>query len=138
MSGPINTTKEGGFIALITAILISISLLIIVIAVSFQGFAGRFAILESELKEESDFLAEACVQTARLKLLQDNSYTGDETITVGNKTCRIVDVDNTPLSNATIQVSASSSDAYTNLEVIVDASAPPTVFIKSWEEVPSF
>ncbi len=135
---PIKQPNNGGYIALTTSILLSISLLLMVTAVSFQGFASRFTILESELKEESIFLAEACVQTAILKYAQDDSYTGDESVTIGTDSCYVVAVDDTPVSATTIEVTASSSDAFTNLAVTVDMTDPVNFDITAWEEVASF
>ena len=51
-----------GFIALITAILLSAALLILVVAVSLEGYFSRFTVLESEQKEISIYAAETCVQ----------------------------------------------------------------------------
>lgn len=137
MYAQIKHNPRGGYVALITAILISVSLLIMVVAVSFQGFFSRFTVLESQQKEQSIFLAEACVETARLEIAQDTSYSGGETIHVGTGECRIVSVSG-PAGAKVVQATATSSDAFTNLEVEVDASSLPDVTITSWEEVPSF
>lgn len=120
---------QKGYIALITAILISISLLILTMAVSFEGYFSRFTVLESDHKEKSMYLAEACVQTAILKLAQDSGYTGGEMIPVGDDECRIVP----GTGGNTILVQASSSEAYTNLEVEVGSDSN----IVRWEEVPT-
>lgn len=132
--------SQSGYIALISAILISVSLLTLVIAVSFEGFYSRFSVLESEQKEISAYLAESCVNTAILKIAQDKNYSGNEDIRVGKLGCRIFSVyefdNNNPFPpDYIIEAQGTSSDAYTNLEVQIE---PSDSSIVSWTEVPSF
>ncbi len=130
---------QEGYIALISALLISVSLLTLVIAVSSEGFYSRFNVLESEQKEISTYLAEACVQTAILEIAQDSNYNDDpEIIPVGesseNLECEIVSVDTgTFPSTRLIRTQGINGDAYTNLEVEIGAS--PTHEIISWIEL---
>jgi len=131
-------SEQKGFVALISAILIAVALLTLVTAAGFSGFFVRFSILGSEVKEESIFLAESCVQTAILKLAQNKNYAGGETISVGDRSCDIVSI--TQLGSPwpqTVTAQASSSDAYTNLQVEVDEVAGDIV-VDSWEECPNF
>lgn len=129
----------GGYIALITAILISVSLLIMVAVVSFEGFFSRFTVLESQQKEESAYLAEACVNTAIIKIAQDDSYTGGEYLTVGDRGCEIVSVDpGTFPSERLIETQGTTSDAVTNLVVEIDTDDLPSIVIHEWTEVGSF
>jgi hypothetical protein len=129
-------TTERGYIALISAILISVSLLTMVVAVSFEGYFSRFNILESEQKEMSDYLAESCFNTATLKLAQDDDFDEAKTITVGSSTCSIVDIEpGTFASNRRISVQGVSGNAYTNLEIEISL---PSTDIVSWTEVGSF
>lgn len=129
-----NSKYQSSFIALITVTLLSMSLLIIVIAVSLSGFSSRTIVLESELKEESRYLAESCVQTAILKYFQDNTYKGDnDWIKVGNKDCLIYSVVREN-NNLIIRTSASSSKAFTHLLITADTNMPDYK-IEKWEEV---
>lgn len=134
------TTK--GYIALITVILISASLLTTVVAVSFQGFFSRIHILESEQKEQSAYLAESCINTAILKIAQDVDYLQNtsETITVGDKTCEIVSVTNglVFVSNRLIKAQGHFKEAFTNLAVEINPASLPSVAIVSWNEVARF
>lgn len=128
---------KGGYIALVTAILVSVSLLILTVAVSFEGFFSRFTILESNQKELSIYLAEACAQTAILELAQGNTDVGPRS--VAGDTCEIVDK-NLSGGNWIIEVQGeSSAGAFTNLVVVIDdgdlTSDPPVVDIVSWTEV---
>ena len=74
-------TYQKGFIALFSVIIISFILLFIAVTLNFSGFFGRFNVFDSELKSESDALAEACLESARLALATEN-YTLNEEIVV--------------------------------------------------------
>lgn len=82
-----NQKNNKGFIALFSVILISFVLLLVTTTLSFAGFSGRFNILESEYKKRSRELAEACLATARLKLAENNFYSGNGIVSVGSDTC---------------------------------------------------
>src|SRR3989344_2331312 len=60
---------SGGFIALISAVIISLVLMVVVFSVSTLAFFSRFNQLDSEYKEKSSALAESCVDLAILKLI---------------------------------------------------------------------
>jgi len=134
--------SQQGYIALISAILISTSLLILTISVSFEGFYSRFMVSGSEQKEISTYLAKSCVNTAILKIAQDRNYLTKsmEIITVGDTTCHIISIEtgNIFVSNRLIKAQGRSGQAYTNLVVEIDPSVLPHIAIKTWDELPSF
>ncbi len=125
----LNKKSNNGFVALMSAIIISVVLLLLATSLSLTGFYDRSNILDRELKEKSSALAEACVDTAILKLANDPTYSGNEIITVsGGETCRIESI-----SGGTIISKANYNNTYfTNLEVDVDSNFSVT----RWEEVP--
>ena len=130
--------EKNGFIALISAIIISAALLSAISALSFTSYFIRFDILEAEYKDQSAGLAEACVETALLKLANDNAYsTTNEEIPVGVHKCTIVLIDPS-VSPIEIRTSADVNNFYTNYLVksIIAADGTPT--IASWEEVANF
>lgn len=133
---------NNGYIALITAVLLSVSLLTLVVAVSFEGFFSRFSVLESEQKEHSAYLAESCVNTGILKIAQDTDYLKStaQTIPMGSESCEIVSVSNGSVfaSNRLIQAQGQFGDAFTNLAVEINPSSLPDVDIVSWTEIASF
>ncbi|KKT00618.1 MAG: hypothetical protein UW07_C0021G0006 [Candidatus Nomurabacteria bacterium GW2011_GWF2_43_8] len=117
--------------ALMAAIIISVILLLIAANLSLTGFYGRFDILDSELKERSSALAEACVDTALLKLANDPNYAGSETITVsGSDTCNIETIFPTA-DPIVIDTKAIFRDATTKFQVQVNKS---DLLVISWEE----
>ena len=126
----------GGFIALVSSIIIAVILLTAVVSLGSRGIAGRFILLDIENKQISQALAEACVQVAIIKIVNDAEYAGlGVSVPVGTKTCTIVSVTTPPGGESIIQASANVNGATTNLVVKVDTV---NVDIQSWEEVGSF
>ncbi len=136
----------GGYIALISAIIISVLLLIITFAVSFSSFFARFNILDSEYKKVSSGLAEACVDTAILEIAKDDIPTDDTCVNVGDacsspdpnrKTCKICQVREPSTDNFEIMTRAAYKKSFTNFFVKVTRT-PTDVDVNSWEEVPDY
>ena len=128
--------EKNGFIALMTAIVFSFVLMITAATLSQTSFFSRAEILDAEYKERSSALAEACVDTALLKLAVDPSYTGPETVSVGSDTCEIVSVTGLDTIRTRAEFPPGTNQAAaTNLEVQVDAS---NLSVISWNERASF
>ena len=128
-----------GYIALVSAIIISAVLLIITFAMSFSVFFVRFNILDSEFKKTSEALAEACVNTAVLELEKSSSWVPAATgtlVTVDGpeKTCKICKVSGA--AQKTVTTRAAYKKAHTNLEVKITPGAGFTT-INSWMETPT-
>jgi len=130
-------SSNGGFVALMSSIIISMILVLIAVTLGSDQFYGRYNILDSELKERSSALADACFDTAMLKLTIDQNYNPlNETVTVGADTCNILRIDPPPSAvDRIIYIQAKYADKYyTNLEITVDTT---NLSIKKWEEVPT-
>lgn len=126
---------QSGFIALISAIIITVLLLTIVSTASLGGFFGRFNILDSEFKDRSRALAEGCVDTALLRLANDPNYVGGAPpIPVGSDSCDVMSVESLG-SSKVIKTKGEFQNAHTNLKVTVDAT---TLLVAGWEELPNF
>lgn len=132
------TVREyhSGFIALITAIVFSVILMVVAITLSTTGYFTRGQILDAEHKEHSRSLAEACVDVALLKLVANPLYAGGETIPVSSSACVISSVIPSG-SNFIIATTAgfpdSTNGAVTRLSVVASKS---TLAISSWTELP--
>ena len=130
--------NNSGFIALMSSIIISVILLLIATSSSLTSFYGRTNILDFELKERSSTLAEACVDTAILKLAQNKNYeliTTDHNISIGTDHCNIFSLSPNPprTGNITIITKANYNNTYfTNLQTIVNSI---NMSVVSWEEV---
>ncbi len=135
--------KQNGFIALITAIILSVILLVVTIAMNQTSFLTRSEVLESEYKNRSVALAEGCADTAMLRLANNPAYAGNEaSISIGTDTCSIgaIQQDTPTLGQVTINARAvfpapgvTSQGAITKLIVVVESS---DISVVSWVEVP--
>lgn len=126
--------KNSGYIALISSIIISILVLGIALAISSTGYFSRFDILKNEFKERSFALAEACVDTALLKLAKNQSYNGNENISVGNDQCSILPIE-TASGQKIIKTKAVFQNAVTNLKITASSANLSVIY---WEELAKF
>lgn len=132
------STREHGYIALISVIIISVLLMTIAMAVSLTGFFSRFNILSEEYKERSLALAEACADTALLSLSLDPGYNpSNQTINIGSDACVVVSkqINNPSSGQTTILTSGQFQQATTNLKVVVGSS---DLSLISWQEIANF
>src|SRR4051812_21214163 len=122
-------TGERGFVALISVIIVSAILLVLLFTLGAASFLSRFSVLDSENKRISLALAEACANTAMIRISQNSQYgispalpAGGDCVGVGggvcppsvsptSKTCRIC------RTSPTILTRAVYNGAYTNLEI---------------------
>ncbi len=128
---PLN--PQQGYIALMSAIIISALLLTITVSLGFSGFLGRLSIVDSQSKERSSALAEGCADTAILEATSGIYSMSAKTVNIGSDTCTIVssqkDVPST--GQSTIKTQAVINKAYTNLKVIINNS---NFTVISWDE----
>ena len=90
---PVRTkSSNGGYIALMSVIIISLILLAFTAVLSMSGYFSRFNVLAGEYKRVSLGLAESCVNVALLKIAQGPTYQGNETVPVGANNCNIKQV----------------------------------------------
>ena len=116
-----------------SAIIISAILLIIATTGSLTGFNGRSNILDSELKNRSLAVADACADQAFLLIINDAAYTGLTALTLNSlDSCRVL-VTGTASKN--IRIQATSSTAITNLQIQYDLT---THTVSTWQEIPVF
>jgi hypothetical protein len=128
-------SKNSGFIALISVVIITLILLSTTASLATKGFLDRFNILEGEAKEISAGLASACVESALIKIARDGAdYAGGETLAVSDKSCEIISTTHSG-GDSTIKAQGIYKKATTNYEVIVDTDDQD---ITSWKEVTTF
>jgi len=145
--------KKAGFIALMSAILISVVLMGLTLMVSASGFFSRFSVLHREFKRVSLGLAESCAHAALLKIGQNYNYApppGADIVPVGAESCSIKSVTYMPdpprhQETATILTQASYRGAFSTIQVsatIQDPTLAPVtpplanIVIGAWQEVP--
>ena len=142
----LKTSSESGFLALMSAIIISAVLMIVIFSVGFSGFMTRFNILDSEYKTTSYNLAENYVNQAWLKLSQNLSltptYSGTQTLNYPSgctSNCdyySIIAAGGSP-NNLEIRGHSVYQKATTNIKVTASYSGG-VLTITKWEELPNF
>lgn len=131
---------EGGFIALMSAIIIATILLLVATTGGLTGIFARGNVLDAELKARSVAAADACVDQALLALANDASYTGG----VGGDTYTLNNLDQCTVSVATVSGQSTltikgtsganaTARATTNLQVVANTA---DLSIVSWHEAP--
>lgn len=126
--------SQSGYIAIISSVIISILVLGVALAVSQIGFFSRANILDAEFKERSFALAEACAETALLKLANNRSYAGNENISVGVDQCSILPIESVS-GQKIIKTRAIFQKATTNLKITAQESNLSIIY---WEEIAKF
>lgn len=124
--------SNGGYVALISAIVISVLLITLTATLSFSSFFGRFNVLYSEFKERSVGLAEACADTALLKLAAGEAIATTLVVPLGTDVCTIFPVTSVA-GQTTVKTQAQFQGAWTNLVIVVNNADTSVV---SWTEVP--
>lgn len=122
-----------GYIAVITAIIITTVVIVMALASSSGSFLGRFDTLGFETKDAARKAAEGCLEHAKLQLAL-GSYGGSETVEVGDETCDILPIESSG-NNKVIKTAAKVFERTVNLKLTVDGSTLENV---SLEEVDSF
>ena len=126
---------ERGFIALISAIIISAILLLVIAAMGTTSFFSRFNALDAELKERSSAAADACADRALAQLAFDPGYTGGVYSLNALDQCRVGKV-STIGGTYHFQVQATSSGtAVTDLQVVANSA---DLSVISWQEIPTY
>ena len=127
--------KNRGFIALMSAIIISSILLVVVVAGSLNGFTTRFTLLDAESKQRSEAAVDACADTILSRLASDSTYAGPETVAVGSDSCQVVGALNPSGNPRVFKVQAVVSRAYSDALITFNITTPA---LTSWQEVGHF
>ncbi len=109
---------QNGFIAIITSLLLSAIVYFLAFSFSSSSVLGRYDMVILNNKRESRYLAEDCLEYARLQLAQNINYAGNETITNTNGSCS-VGVIQTVGSQKIIPASASLGNGKTVLKLTI-------------------
>lgn len=150
MINPKHSQKEGGFIALISAIIISAILLGLSITTSSGAFSARGNSLDIEFKRQSLAFAESCIHIALQRIAENYNYAPvNEIIFIDSEKCTIesvvYDTEDTVLhrKDATIISHAEFQGTWSTVETRIHILNPffthsPTaqkITIISWREL---
>ena len=125
--------KQKGFIAITTVLIISALVLMVGIGISLESIGETKMGLQRSLSSQSYYLINLCAEQTLMKLKENSSYLGDETINVENGNCTILPIE----GNWTIKVSAFSSGQVKKMKLVV-SQIDPEIIVDSWEEVAEF
>jgi len=123
-----------GYIAIVTTIILTILCLTIAVSLGLSASLARIENRDFIYKESGYFLTSSCLDYARLKLVYDSSYAGNEIITVGNYQCSILPITSSPPQKI-IKATSQINNITTNLKLTVDDYTLQTI---SLEEVSNF
>ena len=136
---PDSRTAEGGFVALISVIIIAVVLAIITFSLSTSGFFLRFNILDNEAKKQSLDLAEACANEVMLAIASGSTST-PQTFPVGSSSCKFCSI-STVGATSTVKVRAVTSDgnsnSYSNVTAVLTLNGTNFI-VNSWDDVPTY
>ena len=123
-----------GYIAITTSIILSILILAVAVSLGSSNLFIRFDTLDFYNKQSSFSAARSCLDYGLLKLADNPSYLGNETISISSYQCSILTVE-TSGPNKILKARSQISGATTNLKLTVNAQNLSTVAL---EEVVSF
>lgn len=129
--------KEGGYIALVSVLIITTLVLLIASSASLLGISESDMGLQENQAWEAFYLATACVEDALMKLKDNLEYTGGETLTFDNGTCAIELVEGIGNENRIIKVSGTAYNQVRKIKVEINQVNPDTL-IKFWQQVAEF
>lgn len=120
---------QTGYVAVISAIIITAVVFMIALVFSSSNFSGRFDSQSLEIKDVSRKVAEGCLEYARLKLAE-GAYGGNEIRTIGGYNCYIAPIENIS-SQYIIKATSTISGKESRLKLTVHEATLKTI---SFEE----
>ena len=130
-------TKNRGYIALITVLIVTAVTLMIAISVNLKSMGESKMSLAKNQSSKSFYLATACAEDALMKLKDNLDYGGNEILTFTYGTCAILPIEGTGNQDRLIKAIGYVSD-YTRRIKIEISRVNPNMEISSWQEVVEF
>ena len=117
--------RNDGYIVLTSVIIISVILIAVTAALSYVNYFSRFNVLQSEYKEKSAALAEACVAFAKTRLSGNLNYSPNNEVVLLSSNisdaCTVVSVANAP-PNKIIKTQSQYQKAFTTYSITINAN----------------
>lgn len=129
MCGMKKINPRGGYIAIMSSIILSLMLMLVSISLGSSSLFTRLNVVDFGNKQLSYFVARSCLNDALFKLADSASYTGNETLIISSRTC-ILSTITTSGANKIIQAKAIIGGATTNLKLTVNATSLSTVSLE--------
>jgi shikimate 5-dehydrogenase len=128
---------SGGFVALVTVLLVGAIGISVAIAVITMGISVSRSSFAREQSARARALADACGETALMQIRTSPSYTGSSTLTLGQGSCEYAVFDTggqSRLINATGTVTQVIPPIIRKVRIGI-SSISPIIVITSWNEV---
>ncbi len=127
---------KGGYVALISVIIICAVLLMVVITTAYIGMTQGIDSLIYSNSISAENLASACAEDALMNLKNNQNYAGNQTLDLSTGQCQILAI--TSLNNVkTVETSSSVNSATKKIKITV-SQINPTMTVSSWQEVADF
>jgi len=126
--------NKRGFFGITLAVIVTVIILAVSVSFSNSNILGRFDSNFFEDKSIAFRVAQGCLEYARLKLAENSSYTGNETVGIGSYSCTINQITEIS-SQKSIPVTATVRNQTSNLRMYVDVL---TLKFAGLEEFTSF
>lgn len=123
-----------GYIAVTTAIILSIVIMVVAIALGSSNLLTRLNFVAFTNKQTTYFVARSCLSHALFQLIKNISYAGNENVNAGSYQCSIQPIETSGL-NKIIKARAQINGATTNFKLTVTTATLSTV---SLEELVKF
>ena len=128
-----NMKNNKGFIALITVLIVLVVSLLIAINAGLLTISEIKTSLQENLSSRAYYFANLCAEQALIKLRENSSYQGSETINIENGSCTILPIE----GSWTIKVFGSASGQIKKIKIVL-SQINPKITISSWQEVADF
>lgn len=129
-----NKLNSGGYIALLTVLIVGAASLAIALSVLLRGSESRRMAQSEQQSIQSRKLADACAEEALQQIHDSTSFTGTNSLTFSTGTCSYT-VTNTGGSNRSI-TSSGNANGVVRKDAISATIGAVTISIVSWQETP--
>lgn len=119
-----------GFIALITVLIILGIVVTMGLSISLLSMGEARMGFQQNQSTKAYYLAYLCAEDALMKLKENPTYSGDETINIENGSCQILPLE----GNWTVRILASFQNQIRKMKIVI-SQIDPEMIIDSWSEV---
>jgi len=130
-----NGSRQEGFIALVSVLIIGALVLMLSLGASMRGVGDIGMSIAQQHSARALSLANTCAETALMKLKNTLRYQGNESILIGGESCMIYPILGAGNLNRTVKTSSTVS-GYTKKVLVTVSRISPEMHIALWREVP--
>ena len=129
--------NQKGYIALISVLIITGAVLFIAINTSLFGISEAGMGLQKSQSSEAFYLAILCAEDALMSLKENLDYYGEETLTIGQGNCTILQVKGSGNKDRVVETTGTIYNQTRKIKIEI-GRVDPKMEIDSWREVVDF